>query len=1508
MKKRIVSFLLALVMAASCVPTALAAGGGRMAVAVSTAGGVVIAPQYVDCAQGETVWQVLSRMEGHTFTQGADGFVTSIDGVVANYSRFDSSGGYDLESSAAEAGAFVFTDTEIKDMSGYCDMVCAMADYNGADVPVRRYAEAEYAAAESGLSSGTADYAALAQTLREKMAAYEKEVIGADKVTAVLAVTDLDGGALTGYTVTVENAYGTESVFQAGEPVQLAAGEYTFRVEAGHSGARGTMTLETDGTVRIAGKAVTALAVPAGKEWLKAPILHRTTGKLEGDAYTSEAGGGHAAVYYVPDAVSGSYLYCVPGSDLTESGTYSTAAVRPVGYYTDIHGAERVKTGMPWQSMAASLAELLTASDAGNTVRVEAQYTGGGYTAYQWFDMTVVRTPTLAALEVTVQGVAQSIGFAPERETYELSVTADKLVITPTAFASGYTVTVNGQETQSGTAVTMPVNAEGSEIAVAVSGGGRSRTYTLAVQRVAAVDVTVRHDSGVTVHVFNSAHAEIGAAEQGSGFDRFALVPGESYTYVTDKQTWYHAAGDFTAAEGLTVDAQTPDTADALDSLYLATKGTKIQSNDQVCLAVPAHAKHAYAFSVADYSSSLYCWAKAEGYTFTAVETGKNITPKAATLTGQHLTGLLKTGDATQTLTIRASRNGEGVTFYQDYVITIYRTPTLTDKTGLSLAAEGADVPIAYKTASGEATGFDRSVTEYSATIPRSAESVTVTLKPFGKTYGLYVNGTRHALPVDSETGVQADTVSVEIPLNSQKDSESVSITPVSRQMPAAAQRRNYQLTLNKKEAVPTAFRVTDGSGNTVRDALVCVYDGRTQARIWPESDGTFALVDTLPYTYVVTCRGYVGVSGSFTADAKKREIAVSMKKPPESSHGAGITSDWSSFRGSDTSNGVVADKTPITAESAVLSWASKLGDGYSSGAVGCPITITEGGYDYLIVYAADKLYKVDALSGVTVAVGQMDHSSSFAINSPTYAEGMIFVGLSNGAVQAFDAATLESLWIYRDRLGGQPNCPITYHDGYIYTGFWNSEVAQANLVCLSVTDEDPAQTTEDKLAAWTYASAGGFYWAGAYVCSDYLLIGTDDGDSSCISETSALLCIDPADGRLMDSITGLRGDIRCNIARDGERFYFTSKGGYFYSVAAPEKSGGDWLLDDGSLRAVALENGGDAAHPAMSTCTPVVYNGRAYIGVSGTGQFTPYSGHNITVIDLTGWRIAYSVPTQGYPQTSGLLTTAYGAEDGTVYVYFFDNYTPGKLRVLKDAPGRTRAMLTTEESYTVKGVTNTYTTPYVLFTPADAQAQYAICSPITDSYGTLYFKNDSAHLMALSSTIESLTISKLPDKTAYKAGEVFDPTGMEITITYENGLTRTLPAERTMNGTAIRYAAWNEEPLKVSDGEGFLIRFAHSLYQDGADGAGTNVNSPAAVLDITVEPAMAGDLDGNGKRNAVDMQNLFTYLSTGVMEGALGGDEEAYRAAADVNGDGAVDILDYQALYTTIREEEEAA
>ena len=113
--------------------------------------------------------------------------------------------------------------------------------------------------------------------------------------------------------------------------------------------------------------------------------------------------------------------------------------------------------------------------------------------------------------------------------------------------------------------------------------------------------------------------------------------------------------------------------------------------------------------------------------------------------------------------------------------------------------------------------------------------------------------------------------------------------------------------------------------------------------------------------------------------------------------------------------------------------------------------------------------------------------------------------------------------------------------------------------------------------------------------------------------------------------------------------------------------------------------------------------------------------------------------------------------ETGCVYVYFFDNFTPGKLRVLEDKPGQTEVSLKTMETYTASGKTETYTTPYNIFTPSGAQAQYAICSPIMDEYGTIYFKNDSAYLMAVGSTIERIEVTKLPDKTTYNVKDTFD-------------------------------------------------------------------------------------------------------------------------------------------------------
>ena len=76
-----------------------------------------------------------------------------------------------------------------------------------------------------------------------------------------------------------------------------------------------------------------------------------------------------------------------------------------------------------------------------------------------------------------------------------------------------------------------------------------------------------------------------------------------------------------------------------------------------------------------------------------------------------------------------------------------------------------------------------------------------------------------------------------------------------------------------------------------------------------------------------------------------------------------------------------------------------------------------------------------------------------------------------------------------------------------MYTGFWNSETKNANFVCLSATDENPENTTEEKVPTWTYKQKGGFYWAGSIAIGDAIIVGTDDGDSGNVG-TSHLLSL----------------------------------------------------------------------------------------------------------------------------------------------------------------------------------------------------------------------------------------------------------------------------------------------------------------------------------------------------------------------------------------------------------------
>ena len=541
-----------------------------------------------------------------------------------------------------------------------------------------------------------------------------------------------------------------------------------------------------------------------------------------------------------------------------------------------------------------------------------------------------------------------------------------------------------------------------------------------------------------------------------------------------------------------------------------------------------------------------------------------------------------------------------------------------------------------------------------------------------------------------------------------------------------------YKLTVKRVTAGSYRFTVDPA------DAIVAVYDSNG-VRQWAE-DGAFSVLPDETYTYNITRNGYVSQSGTFIGSGVQ---TVALKAVSEVAYKQ-FESDWHGLRNDENNQGITNAKTPIYADSIALKWENQYGEGVSSSAVS-PVILVD---DKLYCYAADTLMVISKETGEILKSAKMAGRSSFAINPPTYANGMIFVGLAGG-IQAFNAETLESLWVYKDALGGQPNCSIRYDDGYVYTGFWNSETRNANWVCLSVADEDTAQTTELKTATWTYAAAGGFYWAGAYTNEKYLIVGSDDGTNSYDSESSYVYVFDKYTGKVIQKVGPCIGDIRSEISYYNGRIYFTTKAGYLYSYILTE----DGLID--TAQSIAPLKVGE-----MSTSTPVVYNDRLYVGVTYGANFSgTYAAVVVDIDPETGAMTeAYNVPTNGYPQTSGMLTTAYEEEDGCVYVYFTVNSANGELYVIKDKKGMTEA---SEDSG-------------ILYVPN--HKQYCICSVVADKDGNIYFKNDSAYLMALTYqelTLEGANVSG--GNAAFYKETIFDVSMREHEIVVDPGTEKIL-------------------------------------------------------------------------------------------------------------------------------------
>lgn len=390
-------------------------------------------------------------------------------------------------------------------------------------------------------------------------------------------------------------------------------------------------------------------------------------------------------------------------------------------------------------------------------------------------------------------------------------------------------------------------------------------------------------------------------------------------------------------------------------------------------------------------------------------------------------------------------------------------------------------------------------------------------------------------------------------------------------------------------------------------------------------------------------------------------------------------TSEWSNFRNSDVNMAITTAKTPKSGNETVEKWAVSMGTGWTD-APSVQIIVD----DCLVVMSNTKIKKLSLKDGSLVKEGTMDGKSAYTYVSPTYADGMIYCALSGGKVQAFDAETLESKWIYEDELGGQDQSPITYHDGYVYTGFYVGEEKAANYVCVD------AKTGEK---VWTKENIGGFYWAGAVVVGNALIVGGADGQKGCNGK-APLYALNRLTGEEISKLDA-SGDINSSMAYADGRVYFVTKQGKLCSAAVDSKTG---ALSDLKEKEFSSKGG---------TSTPVVYKGYVYLGADDS---------TFKVAKADTLEVVQSVSLKGPSKSSWLLSTAYEESEGSLYFYGTYNEKPGGVSMVKvDAKDPTKCELTE------------------LFVPTESEKQqYCICSLICDSEGNLYYKNDSKHVFAL--------------------------------------------------------------------------------------------------------------------------------------------------------------------------------